>query len=55
MVCALVRRDNPQALANGLSTSEETILCLTYTMISSVDLAHYGLFCAKDLGIWGLW
>ena len=24
-------------------------------MISSVDLAYFGLICAKDSGIWGLW
>ena len=34
MVCAPVRRDNPRALA-----------C---TIIFSVDLAHYGVSCAKD-------
>ena len=32
MVCAPVRRDNPRALAT----------------ITSVDLAHYGVSCAKD-------
>ena len=39
MVCAPVRRDKPRAL---------TMLCLTCTMISSVDLAHYGVSRAKD-------
>ena len=31
------------------------MLYLTCTMISSVDLAHYGVDPAKDLGICGLW
>ena len=39
MVCAPVRRDNPQALAR---------LYLTCTIISSVDLAHYGVSRVKD-------
>ena len=29
-------------------TGTQTMLYLTCTMISSVDLAHYGVFCAKD-------
>ena len=33
MVCAPVRRDNPRAF--------------TFTIISSVDLARYGVSCAK--------
>ena len=37
MVCAPVQRDNPQALGRELST-----------MISSVDLAHYGVSGAED-------
>ena len=48
MVCAPVRRDNPQALARGLST----MLYLTRTIISSMDLAHCGVSCAKDCGLW---
>ena len=40
MVCAPVRRDNPRALA--------TMLYLTCTTITSVDLAHYGVSRAKD-------
>ena len=39
MVCAPVWRDNPRALARGLSTC---------TMILSVDLAHYGISRVKD-------
>ena len=46
MVCAPVRRDNPRALARGLS---QTVLYLTCTTIISVDLAHYGVSRAKDL------
>ena len=50
LVCAPVRRDNPLAKARGLSlrTSAQTMLYLSYTMISSVDLAHYGVSHAKD-------
>ena len=50
MVCAPVRRDNSRALARGLSlrTGAQTILYITCTMISSVDLAHYGVSSAKD-------
>ena len=29
-------------------TGTQTMLYLTCTMISSVDLAHYGVSCAKD-------
>ena len=29
-------------------TGAQTVLNLTCTMISSVDLAHYGVSCAKD-------
>ena len=48
--CALVRRDNPRALARGLLTVQagaQTMLYLTCTMISTVDLAHYGVSRAK--------
>ena len=50
MVCAPVRRDNPRALARGLSlrTGAQTMLCLTCTMLSGVDLAHYGVSRAKE-------
>ena len=50
MVCAPVRRDNPRALARGLSlrTGAQTMLYLTCTTISSVDLAQYGVSLAKD-------
>ena len=53
MVCAPVRRDNPRALARESSgiidrTGTQTMLYLTCTMISSVDLAHYGVSRAKD-------
>ena len=36
-------------------TDAHTLLYLTVTMISSVDLAHYGVSYAKDWGICGLW
>ena len=44
MVCAPVRRDNPRALA----LVRQTMLYVTCTMISSVDLTHYGVSHAKD-------
>ena len=51
MVCAPVWRDNPRALARGLSTVQahgaQTMLYLTCTTISSVDLAQYGVPLAK--------
>ena len=43
MVCAPVRRDNPRALA-----SAQTMLYLTCTTITSVELAHYGVSRARD-------
>ena len=57
MVCAPVRRDNPRALARGLSTvqAKQTVLYLTCTKIFSVDLAHYGVSGTKDWGICELW
>ena len=49
MVCAPVRRDNPRALARGLSTVQAHKPCsITCTTITSVDLAHYGVSRAKD-------
>ena len=49
MVCAPVRRDNPRAKSRGLSlrTGSQTMLYLTCTTISSVDLAQYGISLAK--------
>ena len=35
-------------------TGAQTMLYLTCTMISSVDIARYGESLAEDLGIWGL-
>ena len=49
--CPPVRRDNPRALASGLSTCGQTLLYLTCSMIPSVDLARYGIYLAKNLGI----
>ena len=44
--------DNPQAKAkargSSLRTGAQTMLYPTCTMISSVDLAHYGIACTKD-------
>ena len=51
MVCAPVWRDNPRALTRGLSTVQahaQTMFYLTCTTITSVDLAHYGVYRAKD-------
>ena len=48
-----VRRDNPRALASGLSTVQaDKLLCITCTMITRVDLTRYGVSRAKILGIW---
>ena len=46
-----VQRENPRALARGLLTTQahKTVLYLTCTTITSVDLAHYGVSRAKDL------
>ena len=50
MVCAPVRRDNPPSFSGGIidRTSAQTMLYLTCTMISSVDLAHYGVSRTKE-------
>ena len=49
MGCAPVRRDNPRALALGLSTVQAHKPCsITCTTITSIDLAHYGVSRAKD-------
>ena len=42
MVCAPVLRDNPRAIAGA-----QTMLYLTCTIITSVNLAHYGVSRAK--------
>ena len=36
-------------------TGGRTIFYITYILIPSVDLAHYKISHAKDLGIWDLW
>ena len=46
MVCAPVRKDNPRALASGLSTVQADKPC---SMISSVALACYRVFGAKGI------
>ena len=50
MVCAPVRRDNPRALARGLSTVQAHKPCSISLVpqLTSVDLAHYGVSRAKD-------
>ena len=50
MVCVPVRRDNLRAFSEGIidRTGAQTMICLTCTIISSVDLAHYGVSRAKD-------
>ena len=50
MVCAPVRRDNPRAFSSGIidRTGAQTMLYRTCTTITSVDLAHYGVYHAKD-------
>ena len=49
MVCAPVRRDNPRALARGLSTVQAHKPCyVSCTIISSVDFAQYRVSLAKD-------
>ena len=50
MVCALIRRDNPRVLSEGVidRSGAQIILYLIYTMILNVDLAHYGVSRAKD-------
>ena len=52
-----VWRDNPRASASGLLTVQvDKPFFISLAMISSiVDLAHYGVSHAKDLGILGLW
>ena len=52
MVCAPVRRDNPRALASGLSSVQADKPCsITRTITSNIDLACYGVSRAKDLSI----
>ena len=46
MVCAPVRSIIPKGIIDR--TGAQTMLYLTCTMISSVDLAQYGLSRAKD-------
>ena len=49
MVRAPVQRDNPGALAKGLSTVQVHKPCsLTCTLISSVNLAHYRVSHAEE-------
>ena len=50
MVCAPVRRDNLPSFSDGITDriGAQTMLYLTCTTITSVDLAHYGVSRAKD-------
>ena len=51
MVCAPVRRDHESpSFSEGIidRTGAQTMLYLTCTTITSVDLAHYGVSRAKD-------
>ena len=52
MGCAPVRRDNRETIDR---TGAQTMLYLSYTMIANVPFAHYGISCAKRLGLFGLW
>ena len=53
MLCPRVQRDNPRALASGLSTVQaDELLFFTCSMTPSADLGHYGE--SKDLSILGL-
>ena len=49
MVCAPVRRESP-SFSEGIidRTGAQTMLYLTCTTITSVDLAHYGVSRGKD-------
>ena len=50
MGCAPIRRDNLRAFSEGIidRTGTQTMLYLTCTTITSVDLAHYGVSRAKN-------
>ena len=54
MVCPPVRRDNPRALASGLSTVQADEPCSISLVAYRVDLAHYGVSRDKYLSILGL-
>ena len=54
MVCPPVRRDNPRALASGLSTvqvDDRALSHLSCSIITSVELARYEVSHVKDMGI----
>ena len=56
MVCAPIRSIIPSQSSRIIDrTGAQTMLYLTCTMISSVDLALYGVSRGKRLGIYGLW
>ena len=48
MACSPVRRDNPRALASGLSYVQVDKHGIIFqTTYISVDLAHYDIFCVE--------
>ena len=48
-LCACTERSYPSFSAGIIDhTGEQTMLYLTCTSITSVDLAHYGVYRAKD-------
>ena len=56
MVCAPVQRDNPRALASGLSTVRRTnMLYLTCTMMARVDFTRNLMLKIWYLGIVVQW
>ena len=55
MVCAPVRRDNPRALARGLSTVQAQKPCSVLLVPRPcVDLAQYGVSLAKIGYLWNV-
>ena len=50
MVCAPVRKEKSPSFSEGIidRTGAQTMLYLTCTTITSVDLAHYGVSRVKD-------
>ena len=55
MVCLPVRRDNPRALASGLSTVQaDKLSSISLVACTQYRLARYTVSRAKDLSVWGL-
>ena len=56
MICVPVQRDNPRALASRPSTAQVDKPCyISLVPRYPVNLSHYRVSHAKDLGIWRLW